>query len=256
MPLQLEPQNLEPLRVEEASTPETPSSKELPLTALKSMPEAERPRERLLRTGGAAVSDAELLAVMLRVGRPGQSALEMAREILAENNGLGGLLTVSARTLIRDGLGPAKAATLLAAIELGRRLARAEIPARLPLDRADRVADYLTLRYGRLDQEVMGALYLDIRNGLIADVEIYRGTLNRTAVEPRLIFKEALERGAAAFILFHNHPSGDPTPSAEDISFTQRVHKAGKVLGIRLVDHLILGSRGRWTSLSRLGACE
>ena len=223
-------------------------------TLLKKLPREERPRERLLHAGGAALSDAELVAVLLRTGRPGMSAIEMGQELIAERGGLGGLLRVDPTKLRRRGLGDAKTATLLAAIELGRRLARVRMPRRDLLDRPDAVASYLSLRYAQEDQEVMGALYLDVRNRLIAESDIYRGTLSRAAVEPRAILKEGLLHSASGFILFHTHPSGDPAPSAEDLTFTQRMAEAGELLGVKLLDHMILGSAGRWVSLGRRGA--
>ncbi len=221
---------------------------------LKSLPLEERPREKLLSSGGATLSDAELVAVLLRTGRPGLSAIEMGQQLLAERGGLAGLLQSGPSTLRRRGLGQAKAATLLAAIELGRRLARTRMPRRDLLDRPDAVANYLSLRYVQQDQEVMGALYLDVRNRLISESDIYRGTLSRAAVEPRAILKEGLLLSASGFILFHTHPSGDPSPSAEDLSFTRRLCEAGELLGIKLLDHLILGNSGRWVSLGRRGA--
>ena len=223
-------------------------------TILKNLPQEERPRERLLHSGGASLSDAELLAVLLRTGRPWMSAIEMGQELIAERGGLSGLLRVGPVKLRRRGLGDAKAATLLAAIELGRRLARVRMPRRDLLDRPDAVASYLSLRYAQEDQEVMGALYLDVRNRLITESDIYRGTLSRAAVEPRAILKEGLLHSASGFILFHTHPSGDPTPSAEDMSFTRRMAEAGELLGVKLLDHMILGSAGRWVSLGRRGA--
>jgi DNA repair protein RadC len=143
---------------------------------------------------------------------------------------------------------------LLAAVELGRRLARDEAFDRESLQSPSLVARYLCLRYRLLDQEVMGALFLDLRHRLIAERELFRGTLDRAAVEPRQIFKEALLLGAAGVILFHTHPSGDPSPSPEDLSFTQRMRAAGELLGIALVDHVILGTVGRWVSLRDRGA--
>ena len=221
---------------------------------LKRLPPEDRPRERLLRSGGVALSDAELLAVLLRTGRPGLSAIEMSQEILAERGGLGGLLSSEAAHLRRGGLGGAKAAALLAAIELGRRLMRASFHQRELLNEPAAVAAYLGLRYNSEDQEVMGALYLDVRNRLIAESDIFRGTQSRTAVEPRSILKEGLLRSAFGIILFHTHPSGDPAPSAEDLAFTRRMAAAGELLGIRLIDHMILGGGGTWVSLQRRGA--
>lgn len=225
-----------------------------PAANLKSIPEAERPRERLLGSGGAALADAELVAVLLRCGRRGQSVLDMAREVLADHGGLAGLLSASSKSVRRNGLGRAKAASLLAAVEIGRRLARARLPERRILSHPEAVAGYLLLRYGQLHQEVMGAVYLDVRGRLLADVELFRGTLSRAAVEPRAILKEAIERGASSLVLFHTHPSGDPTPSLEDIDFTRRLEAACNLLDLELADHLILGSRGKWLSMRRLGA--
>ena len=220
---------------------------------LKDIPEDSRPRERLLRCGGKSLSDAELIAILLRSGRPGQSAIAMAQDVLDGSGGILGLVEGDFTTVHRQGLGRAKAATLLAAVELARRIARARIPQRQLLDRPDTVAAYLTLRYGRSNQEVMGAVYLDVRRRLLADVDFFHGTLDRAAVEPQPILKEALRRNASSFVLFHTHPSGDPSPSAEDLQFTRRLAKAGDVLGIEMVDHLILGSAGRWVSLKRRG---
>lgn len=213
----------------------------------------ERPRERLLRGGGQALSDPELIAVILRTGRPGSSAVTMAREILDEAGGLAGLGAATASSLKRRGLGDAKAAGVLAALELGRRLARSEVPTRTPLQRPDDVARYLALRHSAGGQEVMGALFLDSRNRLLDDRELFRGTLSRTAVEPRPILKEALLRDAGGIVLFHTHPSGDPAPSLEDLEFTKRMAEACEKVGIRLVDHLVLGSSTRWVSLRQRG---
>jgi DNA repair protein RadC len=216
---------------------------------IKEIPEDERPRERLVAMGSGALSDAELIAVLLRMGHEGTSALKLAAVLLREHGGLWGLVGAQPATLKRRGLGNAKAAALLAAVEIGRRLAREQLPARHPLTRPAEVARYLVLQYQQRDQEVMGALFLDVRHRLIGDKEIFRGTLHRAAVEPREILKECLLRGAAGAVLFHTHPSGDPTPSAEDMLFTRRMAEAAAVVGVELVDHLVLGATGRWVSL-------
>lgn len=218
------------------------------------VPAPERPRERLLSHGAAALADAELVAVLLRTGGPGRNALAMARDLLAEQGGLDGLVGAQAKDLMGDGLGPAKASAVLAAVELGRRLARKELPEREPLAKPQAVARYLGLRYGARGQEVVGALYLDIRNRLIGEREIFRGTLNRSAAEPREILKEALILGAAGVVVFHTHPSGDPTPSFEDLAFTRRVAEAGELVGVELLDHMILGGGAEWVSLRERGA--
>jgi DNA repair protein RadC len=220
---------------------------------VRDLPTDERPRERLLRNGSSGLSDTELVAILLRTGRPGISVLDLAREVLRGSGGLGGLLGSSLQELRRIGVGPAKAAALLASVELARRIARAELPERDLLTHPEAVATFLALRYGLQGQEVMGALFLDTRNRLIQDTEIFRGTLNRAAVEPRAILKQGLLRNAAGFVLFHTHPSGDPSPSAEDLAFTRRMASAGEVVGLRLVDHLIVGGGGRWVSLKKRG---
>ncbi|MGH9361869.1 MAG: RadC family protein [Thermoanaerobaculia bacterium] len=219
------------------------------------LPETERPRERLLAYGSHALSDAELLAILLRSGRPGCSAVQLAVELLREAEGLAGIPAMTQHVLRRHYLGPAKIATLFAALELGRRFARQQLPEREPMTRPAEVVRYLALRYAVRDQEVVGALFLDGRNRLLADRELFRGTLTRAAVEPREILKESLLRGAAGMLLFHTHPSGDPSPSTEDLLFTRRLAEAGELVGVRLVDHLIVGGGGRWVSLHERGAC-
>jgi len=215
----------------------------------------EMPRERLLVSGSQGLSDPELVSIVLRTGSRGLSALEIARELLGDCGGLSGLVGAGPANLRRRGVGPAKSASLLAVVELARRLARIDMPQRDPMSHPGAVAEYLRLRYSRKDQEVMGALYLDSRNLLVADCEIFCGTLNRAAVEPRAILKRALLQDAAGLILFHTHPSGDPTPSAEDVAFTRRMVEAGDLLGVRLIDHLVIGGCGRWVSLRRMGEC-
>lgn len=218
---------------------------------IREIPTEDRPRERLLKLGPSVLSNAELLAVLLRTGCQGRSALHLAREILRHHGDLAGLLSQPTSALKQRGLGPAKVATILAALEVGRRLARAELPSRDLLCHPDRVAVFLNLRYSLSDQEVMGALFLDTRNRLIEEKEFFRGALNRAVVEPRALLKHALLKSAAGLILFHTHPSGDPTPSPEDRHFTRRMVEAGDLVGVQVVDHLILGSTKRWESLRK-----
>ncbi len=213
------------------------------------LPLDDRPRERLLEHGSHSLSDAELVAVLLRTGRPGASAVELGRELLRLTGGLAGLRGLRDGGATCPGLGRAKLASVLAAVEIGRRLARLELPQKVSLARPREVADYLVMRYCSIPQEVMGALFLDLRNQLIGEREVFRGTLNRAAVEPRAVLKEAILRDASALLLFHTHPSGDPSPSGEDYLFTRRMAEAAETVGLRLVDHLILGGFGRWVSL-------
>jgi len=158
--------------------------------------------------------------------------------------------------LRRKGLGAAKGSVILAAMEIGRRLAWQKLPDRQLMSRPSVVASYLNLRYGRREQEVMGAVFLDSRHRLMSGMEFFRGTLYRASVEPRAILKAALARGAAALVLFHTHPSGDPSPSAEDLLFTRRMVEAGEIVGVKVVDHLILGCSHRWVSLQQIGECR
>jgi len=221
--------------------------------SVREMPADERPRERLLAHGSSGLADSELLAILLRVGKPGISALELARRVLEGAGGLAALPGSTVEELRRTGLGPAQAATVLAGVELARRLSRARLAEREPLARPAAAARYLALRYADRRQEVMGALYLDTRNRLVGEAETYRGTLNRAAVEPRALLRRGLELAAAGFLLFHTHPSGDPSPSAEDLAFTRRLAEAADIVGIRLVDHLVLGAGGAWVSLRQRG---
>jgi len=222
---------------------------------IRELPEGERPRERLLKQGGDALSDAELIAVLLRTGFKGVSVMQLATELIQETGGLSGLVALTQQGLRRKGLGPAKAATLLAALEIACRVAREPLGERKLLTRPAEVAHYLALRYWSRDQEVMGALFLDSRSRLLGEKEMFRGTLDRAIAEPREILKEGLLRGAAGVIVFHTHPSGDPSPSPEDLTFTKRMREAGELVGVRLLDHFILGSAGRWVSLKQRGAC-
>lgn len=197
--------------------------------------------------------DAEMNLAALIAG-PGVSAgraLDLARAYLDA----GALLPADAeRTCAAVGIPPAAAARVVAALALAVSVSRSEVSERHAMHRPAAAARYLLLRHGRRDQEVMGALYLDSRQRLIAERELFRGTINRAAVEPRPILAAALEVGAAGFLLFHTHPSGDPAPSAEDLAFTRRLADAGEVLGVRLLDHLILGTTRRWVSLRERGA--
>ncbi len=224
-----------------------PSRSGLP-SLIREMPPDERPRQRLLRSGGEALSDPEVLALVLGHGSRDVCSLELAREILEETSGLPGLVGIRPEALQRRGLGEVKAASVLAALELARRLARAEVPEREPMGRPDEVARYLALRYVLRDQEVMGALFLDTRRRLVGMAELFRGTLTRASVEPRQIIALALDRAAESVVVFHTHPSGDPSPTIEDIRFTRRLAEACEAVGVRLADHIILGGAQRWAS--------
>ena len=223
-------------------------------TLIRDLPSAERPRERLLSRGPSSLEDAELLAVILRTGTATTPVLEMARNVLLEAGGISGLMRTDVQTLRVDGIGAARTACLAATLEVARRAARSQLPLENPLRDAAAVARYLDLRFATHDQEVMGAIFLDCRNRVVGEAEIFRGTLNRATVEPRPILRRGLLLSAAGILLFHTHPSGDPTPSAEDLAFTRRMAAAGEVVGVPLVDHLVVASHGRWRSLRERGA--
>ncbi len=214
----------------------------------------DHPRERLFRHGAQALSNAELVEVLLPIGCPGSTARDLARELLIEHGSLIGLSNLNRGFLRHRGIGKAKAATIIAAFEIARRVAREKMPRRNLMEQPGAVASYLSLRYGQSDQETMGALYLDVRNRLIGESVVFRGTMNRAVVEPRAIMKEALLYSASGFVLFHTHTSGDPSPSKEDLTFTRRMAEAGDLIGVKLLDHMILSSASRWVSLGRRGA--
>jgi DNA repair protein RadC len=199
------------------------------------------------------IADAEVLGVVLAGGRLHGQSVRLARELLGEWGGLAAIPGASRAMLLHRGLRDTQASALLAACEIACRLARQRIPDRRPLSRPEEVARFLALRYQQRDQEVMGALFLDVRHRLLGEQEIFRGTLHRAAVEPREILKQCLLRGAGGVVLFHTHPSGDPTPSTEDMLFTRRMATAAAVVGVELVDHLVLGAAGLWVSLHALG---
>jgi DNA repair protein RadC len=208
---------------------------------VRDWPEDERPRERLLRHGAAALSEAELLAICLRTGLPGRSVLDLARGALDRFGSLHGLLAARSDEIQdMDGFGPAKAAQLLAVLELARRAFREEVRRQQLFDSPTRVREYLALSIGKLPHEVFMVLYLDAQNRLIDDEELFRGTLTQTSVYPREVVKRALQKNAAAVILAHNHPSGLAEPSRADELLTRTLRDALAVVDIRVLDHLIV----------------
>jgi DNA repair protein RadC len=210
------------------------------------LPQEERPRERLLRLGPGSLSNEELLALLLRTGIPGQSALDRARSLLALRGGLAGLSGFSAAELAEErGIGAARAAAIVAALEIARRLPSETLAGRDLLNEPRLVKEFLRTTQADDAQERTGALFLNARNRLLRnDPDIYRGTLDRAVVEPREILRRALVGRAAAVILYHNHPSGDPTPSREDREFTRRLASAAESVGVRLLDHIVVGREG------------
>lgn len=209
--------------------------------AIKDWPEGERPRERLLEQGPASLTDAELLAVILRTGTAGRSALDLGREALARFGGLSGLLAAPTDRLIAlEGLGPAKSAQLQAVLELARRSLREEVQHATALSSPDKVRAYLRLTLSSRPHEVFMALFLDAQNRLIVADELFRGTLSQTSVYPREVVKRALAVNAGAVIFAHNHPSGVAEPSRSDELLTTSLKQALALVDVRVLDHLIV----------------
>jgi DNA repair protein RadC len=212
------------------------------------------PRELLERSGAAALSDAQLVALLLRTGAPGPgaSATDVGAGLLASHGSVAGLDRASLRELraVR-GLGPAKAASLKAALELGRRLLAGDARPRTRFGSSREVAEHFTPRLFNLPREVFIAVLLNARNELTREITIAVGCLTGSLVHPREVFQPAVRDSAAAVILVHNHPSGDPTPSPEDVQLTERLVEAGRILGIRVLDHVVVAQGGYASLMDR-----
>jgi DNA repair protein RadC len=220
---------------------------------IKDLPENERPREKLAKYGSEVLSNAELLAILIRTGTKNESAIDIAYKLLKHEDGIGFLVDSKTEELSGIyGIGPAKAAQLKAAVELGRRLAsqtyKKEIYIRCSKDASNLMME--DMRY--LKKEYMKAILLNIKCGLIGIEEISVGSINSSIVHPREVFAPAIKKSCASILLVHNHPSGDPAPSQEDLNITKRLAEAGKILGIEVVDHIIIGD-GTYVSLKDKG---
>jgi len=230
---------------------------------LKALPREERPRERLLRLGPEALSDAELLAILLRTGTKGRSVLELAHQLLHHceskdsGNRLRALLHLRSSDLQEaiPGIGEAKLCQILAALHLGLRAASGPLPERVELSNPRAVFEYLAPRMSHLDREQFMVILLNAKNHVIDVESVSEGTLTASLVHPREVFKAAIRRSAYAIILAHNHPSGDPSPSREDRAITERLISAGRLLGIEVLDHLIVGD-GRYVSFRERGLVD
>ena len=209
---------------------------------IQSWPDAERPRERLLQGGATQLSDAELVAVMLRSGVRGKDAVALGRELLARFGGLRGLLSADRESLLKvSGLGSAKSASLLAVAELSRRFLLEQVPGKNVIRDPQAVIDYLYAALRDRKREVFKVLFLNKANGMTGEADLFQGTVDEAAVHPREIVRAALERHATAVILVHNHPSGRVEPSPEDRTITQKIKAACETVSIRVLDHLIVG---------------
>jgi DNA repair protein RadC len=234
-------------------TPERKDVPTKPALRIGDLPAGERPRERFLQVGPAGTSQRELLAILLRTGSGTSNALELADALLARFGGLAGLARapMAELTAVR-GIGPVKAMEIRAALELGRRAASA-IPEERPQIRtpAD-AAQVVMYDMSVLEQEEVRTLLMDTRNRVLATSTVCRGSLNSAALRMAEVFKEAIRANAAAMILVHNHPSGDPSPSQDDVHVTRELLKAGKLLEIDVLDHLIIG-HNRFVSMKERG---
>jgi DNA repair protein RadC len=218
---------------------------------VRDLPPEERPRERLARFGAGALSNRELVALLVGTGSRRASALDLAERLL--DSGLRGLAVRSLAELRGErGLGSAKASRVLAALELGARLASEGRGTPPSFRTPEESARYLLPRYGSRPVETFGLLALDVRHRLKREAVVSVGCLTSSLVHPREVFQEAVVSRAAALVLFHNHPSGDPEPSPEDLALTRRLASAGGLMGIEVLDHLILGA-GRYVSLKQRG---
>jgi len=213
----------------------------------------ERPRERLAKLGPQALSSAELLAILLRVGVPGENAVQVGQRLLQTFGGLAGLHRATFEEMCaQHGIREAKAAQIKAAIELGRRLMVESPEERPAINSPADAADLVRYEMSGLEQEHLRVILLDTRNHVLGIEEVYKGSVNSSQVHIGEVFKPAIRRNAPAIIVIHNHPSGDPTPSPDDVAVTRAILQAGKLLDIDVLDHMVIG-QGRWVSLKERG---
>ena len=220
---------------------------------LKDLPQDARPREKLLARGPGALSDAELLALLLRTGLPGKNALQMGQELLDTFGGIAGLLSTPAEALKKvKGLGPAKRAEIVAVLELARRALASQLQEKTMFASPQAIRDYLQLQLGARAHEVFAVLFLDASHRLIGLEEMFRGTLTQTSVYPREVALRALALNAANVVLAHNHPSGDARPSRADETITQMLAAALALIDVRVLDHYIVTTT-QAVSMAELG---
>jgi DNA repair protein RadC len=211
---------------------------------IKHWPENERPREKLIKSGAETLSDAELLALVIRTGDPatGRSAVDLGRRLLQESGSLRELATATVTEICRTkGTGPAKAAAVKAALEMAKRLNSDRLASGERFTSPEQIYNHYHYYYRDRRKEYFLILLLDGKNRILREVQISEGSLNQSIVHPREVFSPAVRDSAAAIILVHNHPSGDPTPSREDTEITRRLKEAGELMGVRVLDHIIIG---------------
>ena len=224
-----------------------------PVYRILDLHESERPRERLAKLGPQVLTNAELIAILLHVGVTGESAVQVGQRLLSKFRGLRGLHRAPFEELTEQrGLGEAKASQIKAAIELGRRLTLESPEERASINSPADAASHVQYEMSALEQEHLRVILLDRRNRVMETVEVYKGSVNSSQVRVGEIFKEAVRKNASALIVIHNHPSGDPTPSPDDVAVTRAIVQAGKLLDVDVLDHLVIG-HGRWVSLKERG---
>ena len=217
---------------------------------MKDLATYDRPREKLVRLGAQALGDHELVALVLGSGSRHRDVLALATGLLVEGGGVHGLARLSATDLVRvSGIGPARAAQVLAALELGRRSLTTRAAERVRLSTPQQLATWLIPQYGAGRVEQFGIVMLDTRHRLIRAAVLSVGSLDATVVHPREVFRAAAAASSSAIVLFHNHPSGNPTPSPDDLALTMLMVRAGEVMGIRVVDHLVLADQHYYSLL-------
>lgn len=220
---------------------------------IKDFPQDERPRERFVQNGPQSLSNHELIAILLRTGTKEESVLQLSNRLLTQFEGLRLLKDASLDEITAiKGIGAAKAIQLLSAVEIGRRISNLAYDDRYIIRSPEDGANYVMNDMRFLSQEHFVCLYLNTKNQVLHKQTIFIGSLNASIVHPREVFKEAFRRSAASIICIHNHPSGDPTPSREDIEVTKRLAEAGKIIGIDVLDHLIIGEN-KFVSLKEKG---
>ncbi|AEF17608.1 MULTISPECIES: RadC family protein [Thermoanaerobacterium] len=209
---------------------------------IKDLPEDDRPRERLIKYGPSVLSNAELMAIIIGTGNKDESAIMLSQRLLSEGHGLKYLLDTGVERLSEiKGIGLAKAAKIKAAIELGRRIALTGYSDGYIIKKPDDVISLLMDEMRYLNKEHFKVVLLNVKNKVIAVDTVSIGSLNTSIVHPREVFKAAIERSASSIIMVHNHPSGDPTPSREDVEVSDRIYKGGNLIGIKVLDHIIIG---------------
>ena len=224
-----------------------------PIYRIMDLHESDRPRERLASLGPQALTSAELIAILLRVGVKGESAVAVGQRLLNKFGGLAGMHRAPLADLKKQhGLGDAKAAQIKAAIELGRRLTLESPEERPTINSPADAAALVLYEMSALEQEHLRVVLLDRRNRVSEIVEVYKGSVNSSQVRVGEVFKEAIRKNASALVVIHNHPSGDPTPSPDDVAVTRAIVQAGKLLDVEVLDHLIIG-QGKWVSLKERG---